>query len=253
MADPRALRHLLPAPLRRPLGRAAIAADRGRGALRRAWRRSLREAWYRYHAQRYRETYATSLDHVPTRDQLPLLLARRGLLGTAVEIGVQRGRYSEFLLAHWPGRRLISVDPWLEAPDAEYVDRANVAQQVQERRYREAVRRLERFGARSEIWRTTSVDAAGRVEPGTLDLVYVDARHDYESVLEDLECWWPKLRPGAIMAGHDYVDGELPNGVFGVRSAVDTFFGRLGVPVHATDGRPVRVEVFPTWLVEVPR
>jgi predicted O-methyltransferase YrrM len=249
----RTLRNALPAPVRHRLGGAAIAADRAQAAVRRTWRRSLRGAWRRYHASRYGGTYATSLEHVPTRDQLPLLLVSRGLDGTAVEIGVQRGRYSEFLLAHWTGRRLISVDPWLEAPDEQYVDRANVAQQTQERRYCEAIRRLERFGDRSEIWRTTSVEAARRVEPGTLDFVYVDARHDYASVLEDLESWWPKLKPGAIMAGHDYVDGDLPNGVFGVRSAVDTFFSRLGLRVYATDGRPARVEVFPTWIVEVPR
>lgn len=33
-----------------------------------------------------------------------------------------------------------------------------------------------------------------------------DARHDYCGVAEDLELWWPKVKPGGIFAGHDYID-----------------------------------------------
>lgn len=196
---------------------------------------------------------ATRLDEVRTRDQIPGLLNGLGLVGTAVEVGVKRGRYSEFLLRHWRGRTLISVDPWLEAPADDYADRANVRQDEQDSFFAETQRRLARFGERSEIWRTTSVDAAHRVEDASLDFVYVDARHDRESVLEDLAAWFPKLRPGAVFAGHDYVDGAFPSGEFGVRSAVDAFFRERGLRVHATDGRPHAIERFPSWLVEIPR
>jgi hypothetical protein len=44
------------------------------------------------------------------------------------------------------------------------------------------------------------------VPDASLDYVYVDARHDYCGVKEDLEAWWPKLRRGGILAGHDYLD-----------------------------------------------
>eukprot|EP01083_Nonionella_stella_P313706 1127370_1 len=37
------------------------------------------------------------------------------------------------------------------------------------------------------------------------DFIYVDARHDYKGVSLDLKEWWPKLKHGGIMAGHDYV------------------------------------------------
>lgn len=36
----------------------------------------------------------------------------------------------------------------------------------------------------------------------------VDARHDYCGCAEDIELYWPKLREGGIMAGHDYVQKE---------------------------------------------
>jgi hypothetical protein len=97
----------------------------------------------------------------------------------------------------------------------------------------------------------TSVEAATKIPDHSLDFVYIDARHDYESVKEDVEAWCSKVRPGGIMAGHDYVDGDLPEGEFYVKSAVDEFFGEREIPVHGTEG-PSAVESFPTWIVEVP-
>ncbi|CAJ1379483.1 unnamed protein product [Effrenium voratum] len=54
------------------------------------------------------------------------------------------------------------------------------------------------------IHAAASVDASRRIVAASLDLVFVDGAHDYESVLQDLKAWWPKLRAGGIMAGHDF-------------------------------------------------
>jgi Methyltransferase domain len=215
------------------------------------WRRLRRRAQTIYD-RRHRGTYAGSLTRVPSRDEIPELLNRRGLLGDAAEIGVKTGKYSDFLLTHWRGRKLISIDPWLEAEPEEYVDRANVDQDEHERFYETTVQRLARHGERSEIRRLKSVEATRDIPDASLEFVYIDARHDYASVLEDLEAWLPKLRPGGVIAGHDYVDGTFPSGVFGVKSAVDEFFGAHGIPVHSTLGKPP-VEMFPSWLAEIPR
>jgi hypothetical protein len=219
--------------------------------MRKRWQRTRRRAW-RIFNRRFRRTYATSLAHVPDRDEIPVVLNRRGLTGEGAEIGVKLGRFSDLLLRSWEGKKLISIDPWQEAEPDEYVDHANVEQDQHEQFYRRTRELLAKHGSRSEIWRTTSVEAAQRVPDRSLDFVYIDARHDYDSVLEDLEAWFPKLRPGGIMAGHDYADGVFRQGVFGVKSAVDQFFGARGIAVHATDGR-VPVEMFATWLIEVPR
>lgn len=200
---------------------------------------------------RRRGTYARTLEHVRVRTELPHLLNARGLVGDAVEIGVKRGRYSEHLLRRWRGRRLISIDPWAEAAPDEYVDRANVEQDVHERYYAETRARLARFGPRSEIWRTTSVEAAARIPDASLDFVYIDARHDYDSVREDVLAWLPKVRPGGILAGHDYADGRFVQGDFGVKRAVDEIAAERGLAVHATDGRPRAIEIFPSWLIEI--
>ena len=37
-----------------------------------------------------------------------------------------------------------------------------------------------------------------------IDFLYIDASHDYEGVKQDIENWSPHVRPGGIIAGHDY-------------------------------------------------
>lgn len=49
------------------------------------------------------------------------------------------------------------------------------------------------------------------------DFVFIDAGHDYESVKNDLESWYPKVKKGGIIAGHDI---HAP----GVAKAVNEFF-----------------------------
>ena len=197
----------------------------------------------------FRATYATPRPVLPVREDLPFLLNRRGLLGAGAEIGVKTGWFSEVILDRWKGRHLISIDPWMtDAPD-NYVDVANVEQPQHDEFMKETQTRLARFGERSTIWRLTSTDAAPKVPHHSLDFVYIDARHDYASVLEDLDAWYDRVRPGGVIAGHDYVDGLYDEGDFGVKSAVDEFFGKRGVRVGATFGDPPWV----SWYVVLPK
>lgn len=53
-----------------------------------------------------------------------------------------------------------------------------------------------------------------------VDMVYVDGCHSYRAVAADIDAWWPHVKPGGIIAGHDY-DPYWP----GVVKAVDAFGG----------------------------
>ena len=54
------------------------------------------------------------------------------------------------------------------------------------------------------------------------DLVYIDADHTYESVKDDIAAWFPKVKPGGWITGHDYVDGyENDPNIYGVIPAVN--------------------------------
>ncbi|MGO9956042.1 MAG: class I SAM-dependent methyltransferase [Solirubrobacteraceae bacterium] len=193
-------------------------------------------------------TYRRTIRALPRREELPKLLNRRGLLGDGAEIGVARGDFSELLLDQWKGRRLYSIDPWIEFPPGEYVDACDMNQDSMDDSFTLTKSRLNRFGDRSAILRQTGQAAAANFAPGCLDFVYIDARHNYEAVLEDLADWFPLVRSGGILAGHDYNDGRFVQGDHGVRRAVNEFFPARGIkPAHTYTDVPSI-----SWLVEKP-
>ena len=58
-----------------------------------------------------------------------------------------------------------------------------------------------------------SIDMAKEVKNETLDFVYIDALHDYDSVMEDLRAWYPKVKNGGYVAGHDWAIQGVKNAV----------------------------------------
>ncbi len=70
-------------------------------------------------------------------------------------------------------------------------------------------RHMRHLGAEVELMAMDSPLAARRFADGSLDLVFLDGSHDEDAVRKDIAAWWPKLRPGGILAGHDH-DEEHP-------------------------------------------
>jgi len=54
----------------------------------------------------------------------------------------------------------------------------------------------------------------------SLGLVFIDALHGYDNVLEDISLWQPKIREGGILCGDDYDQAHCE----GVKQAVDEVF-----------------------------
>lgn len=59
---------------------------------------------------------------------------------------------------------------------------------------------MQPFAAKAVFLRNFT-SAAAPLIPDPVDFVYVDARHDYCGVVEDLGLYWPKVRSGGMMAG----------------------------------------------------
>ncbi len=70
-----------------------------------------------------------------------------------------------------------------------------------------------RAGYPFSIWKKSSPEAAGEFSDGALSFVFIDASHDQASVHADITAWLPKVKPGGVLAGHDF-------GYSGVASAV---------------------------------
>lgn len=67
---------------------------------------------------------------------------------------------------------------------------------------------------------TSSTRAAAIHADRSLDAVMIDAAHDYQSVKTDIQAWWPKIKQGGFLCGHDYIGMGCPD----VSRAVDEFF-----------------------------
>lgn len=180
------------------------------------------------------------------------------------EVGVQRGVHARKVLENWPSCQTFQlIDLW--GHQENYVDKANVQQQAQDRIYNEAQNRLKKFAHKTTFHRMLSTQAAAHIPDYSLDFIYIDARHDYCGVTEDMETFWPKLRPGGLMAGHDYMynsqvqalqpdqdwsicqDGSIHQSA--VRGAVNDFAEKNGliVTVEFAAGHEFR-----TWMVQKP-
>ena len=118
---------------------------------------------------------------------------------TGAELGVQEGKYAVQILSHWKSCwKYYLVDCW--KTQSNYNDSAN--NQDQEQNYNHTLKNVRPYVHKVVILRMYTSEAAKIIKNNSLNFVYVDARHDYCGVKADIDDYWPKIRPGGIMAGH---------------------------------------------------
>lgn len=149
------------------------------------------------------------------RNQFPALMDQMGVK-SVVEIGIAAGGFARVLLES-NIERYIGIDCWNNPTEGDKRDEA----------YKLLIDR------RVEIIEKPSAEAVGMFADESVDMVYIDAMHDYESVLGDMVRWWPKCR--MIFAGHDYgLWNHGANCPMGTIPAVERFAEDRGLEVYAT-------------------
>lgn len=160
------------------------------------------------------------LNHFSRRREFIEMLRERGggipgyMLG--VEIGTDHGQYAEQLLQGIPNLQLNCIDPWLPYKEGDEVHDEEDVNRI----YEEAKNRLFPY-PNCGIIRKTSMEAVKQFEDNFLDFVFIDANHSYKYVLEDITKWTEKVKPGGIVAGHDYKEDEVND--YGVIKAVQHY------------------------------
>jgi predicted O-methyltransferase YrrM len=167
-----------------------------------------------------------------TRDELVYIL-RNESFKTGAEVGVQTGAYSQYLLSNWPTcTEFHCIDLWTQ--QKHYNDSANVNNVIQESFYTQTRERLKKWENIVHYHRNYSSVAVNDLKDESMDFIYIDARHDYTGVTEDLKLYWQKLKYGGLLAGHDFFDAH---------EIVGQDWGVDQNGVHQKDGKAVKSAV----------
>jgi len=180
--------------------------------------------------------------------------------GKGVEIGTFKGQFSQEILQNWGGT-LYMVDVWRPLGD-EYLDSSNHSEHIDA--YSETIKNISGYEDRGIMIRATSEKGSEIFVDNSLDFAYIDANHAYDFVVQDIKLWYPKVKSGGYLCGHDYFDLDWYNdpnfaenkkdkhiwsnnyyhGVFGVNPAVDEFCKEYSYDLTLTS------EWFGTWLIK---
>lgn len=166
-----------------------------------------------------------SLAALPIRDAIGPLLNSCGLTGRAAEIGVLWGGFMRIVLHEWRGDVYYAVDPWERQSTDVYREKTDAIDY--EQCYRQ-VRDMAKADNRIIMLRGFSVDMAKALPNETLDWVFIDGNHSARAVLDDMDWWFMKLKPGGVFSGHDYGDDTNYPNFCEVKTAVDRWMKEHG-------------------------
>ena len=151
-----------------------------------------------------------------------LLVGKKCLIGA--EIGTFEGHHAREMFEKLDITKLYLIDPYEKY-------KSTLSPHLQKAK-EESKRVLEEFKDKIVVMHERSVEAAKKIADDSLDFAYIDGIHTYEAVKVDIPAWYPKVKPGGIIGGHDYTPDYFP----GVVKAVDEFSKEKGIKISAKYG-----------------
>jgi len=136
----------------------------------------------------------------------------------AIELGVANGEHSSLIYKILNPKKLYLIDAW--GLDEAYRELTN--ENVDDL-YPSLEKTRKRFEGKEEVQIIQGKTTTEYLKFGDhkFDFIYIDADHRYGAVKQDLTNWFPKLRIGGVIAGHDY--NKKINNQYGVMQAVTEF------------------------------
>lgn len=135
-----------------------------------------------------------------------------------VEIGSYQGESTKIFIDNLPKlKTLYAVDPWVNGYSPGDVCSDGYPMEIVEQNFDLRVGSYKQLSKH----KTTSNDFVKQIADHSLDFVYIDGEHSYESCKIDIELWLPKIKINGFIGGHDYLLKCFP----GVVKAVDEKFG----------------------------
>lgn len=150
--------------------------------------------------------------------------------GTVAEVGVAAGGFAQPIFEVAEPAKLLLIDSWARGTGSRTPESDR---QAVEARFAAPI-----AAGRVALLPGISWDVIATLADASLDWVYIDAGHDFDSVSRDLDAVRPKMKPGGIIAGHDFVRWGRFGGRIGVLEAVVRFcvrhdYGLIGLTFEA--------------------
>jgi hypothetical protein len=164
-----------------------------------------------------------------SRDVRPFvkfLKGRKNLVGA--EIGVEGGRNAKIMFEELDIKHLYLIDifdTYLGMDDHGVLCSTEVGKAC----YNGTVYNLRDYMDRITLIVDFSEFAVDKIKE-ELDFVYIDGNHRYEYVKKDINLYYPKIKIGGVIGGHDFKYAEK-----GVVVAVAEFFFRTGFQYESWD------------------
>lgn len=157
-------------------------------------------------------------------------MVERASRGTFVEVGCWLGRSTSFLATEILRSRkeisLFCIDTWEGSMEPAHQESTFVRERTL---YETFIKNMAPVAKVITPLRMRSTEAAAHFEDSSVEFVFIDASHDFDSVSADIEAWFPKVRTGGVIGGHDYP------GWPGVRNAVDQWSEQFGKKIYARE------------------
>jgi len=170
---------------------------------------------------------------IRSRNELVALYAPGGVWA---ELGVEAGCFSAEMLERRDVTELWLIDCWGPYPNADVRDPTVWNYETGDELFRSIVARF-CGDNRVRIVRSLIEDAACSFPREYFDFVYIDAAHSYSAVKQHLELYFPLVRKGGMLAGHDYWNAEsLP--WLELRTAVDDWCKQNGLQICLISDEP---------------
>lgn len=178
-------------------------------------------------------------DNPARRFELIPNFMKQGGFYSFVEVGCKEGRLTGAVLKNVPRSRVIAIDPWKAMPDhAGRIGGETYEEWDFDKIEAQFWDNVAGHNGRLEMRRQTSLEVAAHFNALRLDgkmpkedrrgfdVVFIDAAHDQENVEADIRAWWPLVRTGGFLMGHDY-QHKFP----GTMRAVAKYFPLMRVGV----------------------
>lgn len=156
------------------------------------------------------EKHIKNLKVLTDRNQLLNLMPKHG---TVAELGVDKGNFSQLIIDTCKPSRLHLIDVW-------NTKRYHTGLKLDiEKKFKTLIS--------NDIIKINygySIDAVTNFQNNYFDWIYIDTDHTYKTTIAELELYAPKIKPGGIIAGHDFIMGNWTGMMkYGVIEAVYEF------------------------------